>query len=57
MLSLAAGLWVIALRPGLRGFGFIVIAAVILLGWMFPRHKLYDIAVSVMLVAFVFLVV
>lgn len=50
-LGLAAGVWVLALGSGLRRPSVLLPASVVLLLWMFPRHKLFDIAVSMLLVA------
>jgi hypothetical protein len=50
-LGLAAGIWVLASASGMRRPGLLTPAALILLLWMFPRHKLFDIALSILFVA------
>ena len=50
-IGLAGGLWVLASRAGTRSAGYLLVAALVMLMWMFPRHKLFDIALSLILVA------
>jgi hypothetical protein len=50
-LGLASGLWVLASRAGTRRVGYLILAGLVMLVWMFPRHKLFDIALSLLLVA------
>jgi hypothetical protein len=50
-LGLACGLWVLVSRGGRRQIGALIVAGLVMLVWMFPRHKLFDIALSLILVA------
>lgn len=36
----------------IKKFIFLVLCCAVLLGWMFPRHKLFDISISILLVLF-----
>lgn len=49
-LGLVSALWVLASSARFRVFGFLLCAAV-LCAWMLPRHKLFDISVSLIMVA------
>ncbi|TPG48684.1 hypothetical protein EAH75_09620 [Rhodanobacter glycinis] len=53
--SLAVVLWWLAITDTRQksvgvGVGFIIIAALVLVAWMGPRHKLYDISISIGLI-------
>ncbi|MBY0377021.1 MAG: hypothetical protein K2Q33_00475 [Gammaproteobacteria bacterium] len=47
--GLGVGLWLIARSQKKQNFIYVLLSAVILAAWMFPRHKLFDIAISLFL--------
>lgn len=47
--GLDVGLWLIARSQKKQNFIYVLLSAVILAAWMFPRHKLLDIAISLFL--------
>ena len=49
-LGLFAGLSLIARGGNRRDFGFWLLSAVTLAIWMFPRHKLFDVSLSMVLI-------
>lgn len=52
-LGLFVGLWLIAAPPrddSKGGLIFCVVAAATLLAWMYPRHKLFDVSLSIFLI-------
>lgn len=52
--GLFAGLWVVstAMRGSRSGQTlYLILAAVVLMSWMFPRHKLFDVSASLLLLA------
>ena len=51
--GLAVALWMVVRSTTRRQLLFVVIAAITLWMWMFPRHKLFDISLSIMLVGLV----
>lgn len=54
VLGLAAGLWLVAASfpKGQRpAFGFLLLSALILIVWMYPRHKVFDAALALLLIA------
>ncbi|MBM0140488.1 hypothetical protein LCG56_22310 [Pseudomonas cannabina pv. alisalensis] len=53
LLGLYAGLWTIsvALRQHAARFAYLCLAAVALMAWMYPRHKIIDMSTSMIIVA------
>ncbi|WP_434715341.1 hypothetical protein [Paraburkholderia sp. A3RO-2L] len=49
--GLAAGLLVVARAGRSMDVGFYIIAGIVLIAWMYPRHKLFDTSLSILLVA------
>lgn len=47
--GLFAALLLIAKNAKDRSFGYLAVAAVILAAWMYPRHKLFDVSISIFL--------
>lgn len=53
-IGLAFALWLVAPKktnPPLQNFVFTAVSGIILMLWMFPRHKLFDISISIILIA------
>lgn len=54
LLGIYAGLWTIstALRgASVKKIGYLCIAVTVLMAWMYPRHKVFDISISMIMVA------
>jgi hypothetical protein len=50
-IGLTAGLLVVARARRSMDIGFYVISGIVLIAWMYPRHKLFDTTLSILLVA------
>ncbi len=50
VIGLFAALVLIGQNPASRGLAYTVLSAVVLAAWMFPRHKLFDISLSILLI-------
>lgn len=49
-MGLSVGLWLIARNVGKQQWPFLLLSAVTLMAWMYPRHKLFDISLAIFLV-------
>jgi hypothetical protein len=49
--GLGIGLWTLQRATPRPGLTFLVLSAAVLTAWMFPRHKLFDISLSIILIA------
>lgn len=51
LLGLAAALWLLARSGPNRDVPLLILSAFVLVAWMYPRHKLFDICLSIFLIA------
>lgn len=50
VLGLTTALWLLVRSGSIRDVLFLILSALVLFAWMYPRHKLFDISLSIFLV-------